>query len=133
MKARFGADGDFAQGYIISHEVGHHVQKLLGITKQVRAFQQGQNQTIKNKLSVKLELQVDCLAGIWGQSMENQHILDSSDLPEALNATKAIGDDRLQQQIQGKIIPDSFTHGTSAQRYQWFKIGFETGSITHCN
>ena len=133
MKARFGADGDFAQGYIIAHEVGHHVQKLLGITKQVRAFQQGQNQTIKNKLSVKLELQADCLAGIWGQSMENQHILDPSDLPEALNATKAIGDDRLQQQIQGKIIPDSFTHGASAQRYQWFKIGFETGSITHCN
>lgn len=133
MKARFGAGGDFAQGYIIAHEVGHHVQKLLGITEQVRALQQGQNQTIKNKLSVKLELQADCLAGIWGQSMENQHILDPSDLPEALNAAKAIGDDRLQQQTQGKIIPDSFTHGTSAQRYQWFKIGFETGSITHCN
>lgn len=133
MKSRFGADGDFAQGYVIAHEVGHHVQHLLGITDKVRAMQQGQSKTTQNKLSVKLELQADCLAGVWGHYMEDEKILDPGDLQEALNAAKAIGDDRLQEQAQGRVIPDSFTHGSSEQRYTWFKKGFDTGTITQCN
>lgn len=133
MKTRFGADGDFAQGYVIAHEVGHHVQHLLGITDKVRAMQQGQSKTTQNKLSVKLELQADCLAGVWGHYMEDEKILDPGDLQEALNAAKAIGDDRLQEQAQGHVIPDSFTHGSSEQRYTWFKKGFNTGTITQCN
>lgn len=133
MRTRFGAGGDFAQGYIIAHEVGHHVQNLLGISEKVRRLQQQQNQTEQNKLSVRLELQADCLAGVWGYYMENEKILDSSDLQEALTAAKAIGDDRLQKQAQGRVIPDSFTHGTSEQRYKWFKKGFDEGKISACN
>lgn len=133
MKTRFGAGGDFAQGYVIAHEVGHHVQHLLGITDKMRAMQRGRSEVEQNKLSVKLELQADCLAGVWGHYMENENILDPNDLQEALNAAMAIGDDRLQKQAQGRVIPDSFTHGTSEQRYTWFKTGFDSGKVSSCN
>lgn len=133
MKNKLGADGDFAQGYVIAHEVGHHVQKLLGIEPKVRQMQQEATQAEGNRLSVKMELQADCFAGVWGNSMQKQEVLDTGDLKEALNAAKAIGDDRLQQQGQGHVIPDSFTHGTSEQRYTWFKRGFDSGDPSQCN
>ena len=133
MKNKLGADGDFAQGYVIAHEVGHHVQKLLGIEPKVRQLQQGASQVEGNKLSVKMELQADCFAGIWGNSMQKQEVLDVGDLQEALNAAEAIGDDRLQQKGQGRVVPDSFTHGTSEQRYTWFKRGFDSGDPAQCN
>lgn len=133
MKGKLGADGDFAQGYVIAHEVGHHVQKLLGIEPKVRQLQQGASQAEGNRLSVKMELQADCFAGVWGNSMQKQEVLDAGDLQEALNAAEAIGDDRLQQQGQGRVVPDSFTHGTSEQRYTWFKRGFDSGDPSQCN
>ncbi|MGY6028397.1 KPN_02809 family neutral zinc metallopeptidase [Phytobacter sp. AG2a] len=133
MKHKLGADGDFAQGYVIAHEVGHHVQKLLGTEAKVRQLQQGASQTQINALSVRMELQADCYAGVWGHSMQQQGVLETGDLEEALNAAQAIGDDRLQQRSQGQVIPDSFTHGTSAQRYSWFKRGMESGDPTQCN
>jgi predicted metalloprotease len=133
MKHKLGADGDFAQGYVIAHEVGHHVQKLLGTEAKVRQLQQGASQTQINALSVRMELQADCYAGVWGHSMQQQGVLETGDLEEALNAAQAIGDDRLQQRSQGQVIPDSFTHGTSAQRYSWFKRGMESGDPAQCN
>lgn len=133
MKSKLGADGDFAQGYVIAHEVGHHVQKLMGIEPKVRQLQQGATQAEANRLSVKMELQADCFAGVWGYSMQKQDVLDTGDLREALNAAEAIGDDRLQQKGQGRVIPDSFTHGTSEQRYTWFKRGFDSGDPAQCN
>ena len=133
MTGKLGADGDFAQGYVIAHEVGHHVQKLLGIEPKVRQLQQGASQAEGNRLSVKMELQADCFAGVWGNSMQKQEVLDAGDLQEALNAAEAIGDDRLQQQGQGRVVPDSFTHGTSEQRYTWFKRGFDSGDPAQCN
>ncbi|QIC15888.1 neutral zinc metallopeptidase [Providencia vermicola] len=133
MKTKLGAGGEFAQGYVIAHEIGHHVQHLLGVEQQVRRLQQGMSTKEANKLSVKLELQADCFAGVWGHNMDKEGILDDGDLQSALNAAQAIGDDRLQQQSQGRVIPDSFTHGTSQQRYFWFKKGFETGDINSCN
>ncbi|CCJ76308.1 YpfJ protein, zinc metalloprotease superfamily [Cronobacter muytjensii 530] len=133
MKEKLGADGDFAQGYVIAHEVGHHVQKLLGIEPKVRQLQQNASQTEVNRLSVRLELQADCFAGVWGNAMQKEGVLDTGDLQEALNAAQAIGDDRLQQQSQGHVVPDSFTHGTSDQRYSWFKRGFDSGDPAQCN
>ncbi|MEY6296111.1 neutral zinc metallopeptidase, partial [Salmonella enterica subsp. enterica serovar Corvallis] len=133
MKNKLGADGDFAQGYVIAHEVGHHVQKLLGIEPKVRQLQQNASQTEVNRLSVRMELQADCFAGVWGHSMQQQGVLEAGDLEEALNAAQAIGDDRLQQQGQGRVVPDSFTHGTSEQRYSWFKRGFDSGDPAQCN
>ncbi|MRS14722.1 hypothetical protein GJV06_07480 [Enterobacteriaceae bacterium RIT691] len=133
MKNKLGADGDFAQGYVIAHEVGHHVQKLLGIEPKVRQMQQNASQVDVNRLSVKLELQADCFAGVWGHSMQQQGVLEAGDAQEALNAAEAIGDDRLQQQSQGRVVPDSFTHGTSEQRYSWFKRGFDSGDPAQCN
>ncbi|MBP2198650.1 neutral zinc metallopeptidase [Pantoea cypripedii] len=133
MKTKLGAGGDFAQGYVIAHEVGHHVQKLLGIEPKVRQMQQGASQTQVNQLSVKMELQADCFAGVWGHYMQQQNILEVGDLQEALNAAEAIGDDRLQQKSQGRVVPDSFTHGTSQQRYTWFKRGFDSGNPGQCN
>ncbi|MFZ4212826.1 neutral zinc metallopeptidase, partial [Pantoea endophytica] len=127
MKTKLGAGGDFAQGYVIAHEVGHHVQKLLGIEPKVRQMQQGASQAQANQLSVKMELQADCFAGVWGHYMEQQNVLEVGDLQEALNAAEAIGDDRLQQKGQGRVVPDSFTHGTSQQRYTWLKRGFDSG------
>ncbi|HDS6849929.1 TPA: neutral zinc metallopeptidase [Enterobacter cancerogenus] len=133
MKRKLGADGDFAQGYVIAHEVGHHVQKLLGIEPKVRQMQQNASQTEVNHLSVRMELQADCFAGVWGNSMQKQGVLEAGDLEEALNAAEAIGDDRLQQQSQGRVVPDSFTHGTSEQRYTWFNRGFDSGDPAQCD
>lgn len=133
MKNKLGADGDFAQGYVIAHEVGHHVQKLLGIEPKVRQMQQNASQTEVNHLSVRMELQADCFAGVWGHSMQQQGVLEAGDIQEALNAAQAIGDDHLQQQSQGRVVPDSFTHGTSEQRYSWFKRGFDSGDPKQCN
>ncbi|OVZ91544.1 hypothetical protein CBW58_13305 [Yersinia frederiksenii] len=133
MKNKLGAGGDFAQAYVIAHEVGHHVQHLMGIDTKVRQQQQGASQAEANRLSVKMELQADCFAGVWGKAMEAQNVLEVGDLQQALNAAQAIGDDRLQQQSQGRVVPDSFTHGTSAQRYTWFKRGFDSGDPNSCN
>ena len=129
MRNKLGAGGDFAQGYVIAHEVGHHVQKLLGIESKVRQLQQNASQAEANRLSVKMELQADCFAGVWGYNMQKQDYMETGDL----NAAEAIGDDRLQQQSQGRVVPDSFTHGTSQQRYTWFKRGFDSGDPAQCN
>ncbi len=133
MKQRLGGGGDFAQGYVIAHEVGHHVQNLLGIFAKVEQLRQNQSNETNNQLSVKLELQADCYAGLWGNAMQKQNILEMGDIEQALNTVQAIGDDRLQQQNNGYIIPDSFTHGSSKQRYSWFKRGFDSGAIDQCN
>ncbi|NDL65410.1 KPN_02809 family neutral zinc metallopeptidase [Acerihabitans arboris] len=133
LKNKLGAGGDFAQGYVIAHEVGHHVQNLLGTERKVRQMQQGATQQQVNQLSVKMELQADCYAGVWGNAMQKQQILEPGDLQEALDAATAIGDDRLQQRGQGRVVPDSFTHGTSQQRYTWFKRGFDTGDMNQCD
>ena len=133
MKEKLGADGDFAQGYVIAHEVGHHVQKLLGIEPKVRQMQQNASESQVNQLSVRMELQADCFAGVWGHAMQQQGVLEPGDLEEALNAAQAIGDDRLQQQGQGRVVPDSFTHGTSQQRYTWLKRGLDSGDPAQCN
>lgn len=133
MKNKLGAGGDFAQAYVIAHEVGHHVQHLLGIDTKVRQQQQSASQAEVNRLSVKMELQADCFAGVWGKAMDQQQVLEVGDLQEALNAAQAIGDDRLQQKSQGRVVPDSFTHGTSQQRYTWFKRGFDSGDPNSCN
>lgn len=133
MKRNLGGGGDFAQGYVIAHEVGHHVQHLLGITNKMREMQSRVNKTEANKLSVKLELQADCFAGIWGRSIQDQNLLDVNDIGEAMSTAAAIGDDRLQKQSRGTVVPDSFTHGTSKQRQEWFMRGFNTGSIQACD
>ncbi|MES2417749.1 MAG: neutral zinc metallopeptidase [Bacteroidota bacterium] len=131
LKDRFGAAGDFAQAYVIAHEVGHHVQNLLGISQKMQEARARLSEVDYNKLSVKLELQADFYAGLWAnhaQNLENFR-LDAGDIDEALNAANAIGDDKLQKQAQGEVVPDAFTHGTSAQRMYWFKKGFDTGDI----
>ena len=133
MKNKLGAGGEFAQGYVVAHEVGHHVQKLLGIEPKVREMQQGASQTQINHLSVKMELQADCFAGVWGHYVSQDNWLETGDLQQALDAAQAIGDDRLQQRSQGRVVPDSFTHGTSEQRYTWFKRGFDSGDPGQCN
>lgn len=131
LRDRFGAPGDFAQAYVIAHEVGHHVQNLLGISDQVSSMRGRVSQEEYNRLSVRLELQADFLAGVWAHHAERaKQILESGDLEEALNAASAIGDDRLQREATGTVTPDSFTHGTSAQRVRWFRKGFETGDMT---
>ncbi|MEP6617049.1 MAG: neutral zinc metallopeptidase [Ginsengibacter sp.] len=134
LKNRFGAKGDFAMAYVVAHEVGHHIQYLLGISDKMARLQQQLSQTEYNKYSVKMELQADFYAGIWAhydQKMKN--VIDKNDIDEALNAANAIGDDRLQQESQGRVTPDSFTHGTSAQRMYWFKKGYDTGDISQGN
>jgi len=134
MKSKLGAPGDFAQAYVIAHEVGHHVQNLLGIAAKVRNAQRTASATAANALSVRLELQADCLAGIWGHYADRERkILDAGDIDEALNAAAAIGDDRLQEQATGTVRPEKFTHGTSKQRAEWFNRGFQTGEIESCN
>ena len=135
LKRRFGAPGDFAQAYVIAHEVGHHVQHVLGISDKVREAQQGAgNEAQANALSVRLELQADCLAGVWAaQANDARQILEAGDVEEALAAATAIGDDRLQKQASGHVVPDAFTHGTSAQRVRWFKRGIESGDMNQCN
>ena len=133
MKQRLGGGGEFAQGYVIAHEVAHHVQNLLGTFDYVANLRQGNSSAGKNQLSVKLELQADCYAGMWGHAMQQENILEVGDIDTALKTAQAIGDDRLQKQQQGYVVPDSFTHGTSKQRYTWFKRGFDSGSINQCN
>lgn len=134
LKNKMGAPGDFAQAYVISHEVGHHVQNLLGISDKVHAMRRRLSQKEYNKFSVKLELQADCFSGIWAHHAQKmRNILEPGDVEEALNAASMIGDDRLQKQARGYVTPDSFTHGTSAQRVTWFNRGFQTGSINTCN
>ena len=134
LKQRHGAPGDFAQAYVIAHEVGHHVQTLLGISSQVRKARQGASKVEGNALSVKQELQADCFAGLWGHAANTERqILDPGDLEEALTAATAIGDDRLQKESGRGVVPDSFTHGSSAQRVKWFRTGFELGDIAACD
>jgi|HubBroStandDraft_4_1064222.scaffolds.fasta_scaffold21813_2 predicted metalloprotease len=132
LRSRFGASGEFAQAYVIAHEIGHHVQKILGIERTVRTEQQ-RNRGAANQLSVLLELQADCFAGVWGNSTERRNLIDQSDIASAINAAAAVGDDRLQKQATGRVMPDKFTHGTSAERVQWFKTGLNSGSIKACN
>lgn len=130
LKSRFDAPGDFAQAYVIAHEVGHHVQHLLGITDKVHEMREQLSEEEYNKLSVKLELQADFLAGVWAHHANNMNnMIEDGDYEEAMNAASAIGDDRLQKQARGYVVPDSFTHGTSAQRQRWFKKGFDTGDL----
>ncbi len=133
LKSRFRAPGDFAQAYVIAHEVGHHVQNLAGIMDKVNSMQRRAGERESNDLSVRLELQADCYAGVWAQSAQKKGDLEAGDVEEALNAATAIGDDRLQKQTQGYVVPDSFTHGTSAQRQRWFRRGLETGDIKQCD
>ena len=130
LKRKFGAGGDFAMAYIIAHEVGHHVQNLLGITRQVQQQRRRLSKTAYNKLSVRLELQADYLAGVWAKHIEQmKHVLDPGDIQEAINSAASVGDDRLQKRYTGRVVPDAFTHGTSKQRARWFIKGFENGTI----
>ena len=132
LKQRFGAPGEFAEAYVLAHELGHHVQKLLGIEAKVRAAQQ-RNPQAANQLSVGLELQADCFAGVWGHSTQQRNLLDPGDVDEGLKAAAAVGDDRLQRMSTGRVTPESFTHGSSAQRAQWFQRGFQDGTNASCN
>jgi predicted metalloprotease len=132
LKQRFGAPGDFAQAYVLAHEIGHHVQNVLGIEEKVRAARR-QNPGAANALSVRMELQADCLAGVWAHSTDQRQLLESGDIEEGLGAAAAVGDDRLQRMSTGRVNPESFTHGSSAQRMDWFKRGFTSGSVQSCN
>ena len=134
LKNRHGAPGDFAQAYVIAHEIGHHVQTLLGISEKVQSARTRVSQAEGNKLSVMQELQADCFAGLWAHHADRaRQILEEGDIEEALGAASAIGDDRLQRRSRGYVTPDSFTHGSSAQRVRWFKQGFKSGDIRDCN
>lgn len=135
LRDSFGAPGDFAQAYVIAHEIGHHVQNQIGIMEQVQAAQlQVSSQADVNMLSVMLELQADCLSGVWAYNADrSRDILEQGDVEEGLNAASSIGDDRLQMQFQGQVTPDSFTHGSSVQRVSWFERGLESGDINSCN
>lgn len=134
LSARHGAPGDFAQAYVVAHEVGHHVQTLLGISQQVQNAKRGKSDTQVNALSVRQELQADCFAGLWGHAANvDRQLLDPGDMEEALRAATAIGDDRLQKEATGQVVPDSFTHGSSEQRVRWFRKGFETGDMETCD
>ena len=134
MTRRFKAGGDFARAYVIAHEIGHHVQDLLGITGKTDAMRAKMNDVQYNKVSVRVELQADCFAGAWAYHANKLHpFLDPNDIDEALTAANAIGDDALQRASRGAVVPDSFTHGTSAQRVKWFKTGFETGNLKACD
>jgi predicted metalloprotease len=130
LSDRFQASGDFAMAYVIAHEVGHHVQNLLGTSDKVARLRQQLSEEEYNKYSVKLELQADYYAGVWAHYVQGQGLLDPGDMDEALRAANAIGDDRLQKQGQGYVVPESFTHGTSAQRMYWLKKGYQTGDIS---
>ena len=131
LRERFRAPGDFAQAYVIAHEVGHHVQKQLGISAKVEALRGRASEAEFNRASVRLELQADCFAGVWAN--HSRGLLEAGDLEEGLTAAAAIGDDRLQKESRGRIVPESFTHGTSAQRVKWFRAGFETGRLKACD
>jgi len=131
LSERFGAPGDFAKAYVIAHEVGHHVQTITGISDQVRAAQSRASQTEANAIQVRMELQADCYAGLWAH--HSRQVLDAGDIEEALGAASAIGDDRLQRQAQGRVVPESFTHGSSAQRMEWFRRGYDSGEPRACD
>lgn len=134
LSRRYGAPGDFAQAYVLAHEVGHHVQTLLGISERNQAARQGATQVEANLLSVRQELQADCFAGLWANHADRtRQILEAGDIEEALAAATAIGDDTLQRQAQGRVTPDSFTHGSAEQRLRWFTVGLEKGSLNDCN
>jgi len=132
LNRRFGAPGQFAQAYVIAHELGHHVQKLLGIEGQVHQMREN-NSREANPLSVKLELQADCFAGIWAHSTQQRGLLEKGDVESALGAASAVGDDRLQKRSTGHVSPESFTHGTSQQRMHWFTTGLNNGTVAACN
>lgn len=132
LRRQFGAPGDFAQAYVIAHELGHHLQTVLGIERKVRAAQQ-RNPRAQNQLSVLMELQADCFAGIWAHSTGQRGLLEAGDVDEALRAASAVGDDSIQQKTTGRVRPESFTHGSAAQRREWFGRGFESGNVTACN
>jgi uncharacterized protein len=132
LKRRFGAPGEFAQAYVLAHEVGHHVQKIIGIESKVRQLQ-GQNPGSANQLSVRLELQADCLAGVWAHSTQQRGLLDPGDVQSALGAAAAVGDDHIQQMSRGRVQPETFTHGSSEQRMSWFRKGMDSGTVTACN
>jgi uncharacterized protein len=134
LKTRFQAPGDFAQAYVLAHEVGHHVQTLLGTEEQLRAAQSRASESERNALQVKMELQADCYAGVWAHDANTaRQILEHGDVEEALQAASAVGDDTIQKRTQGRVVPDSFTHGSSAQRMTWFKRGLDTGSVDSCD
>jgi predicted metalloprotease len=132
LGSRFGAPGDFAQAYVIAHEVGHHIQNLTGTAEKVHGLQQS-NPGDANALSVRMELQADCYAGVWARDASSRQLLEPGDLEEALKAASAIGDDRLQKQSQGRVVPDAFTHGSSEQRVRWLKVGMESGDANACD
>jgi predicted metalloprotease len=134
LDRRFGAPGDFAQGYVLAHEVGHHVQTLTGISEQVQARRSSASEVEGNRLQVKMELQADCYAGIWArEGLAKGNRLETGDIEEGLRAAAAIGDDTLQKKARGQVVPESFTHGSSAQRVQWFRKGFDTGQVKACD
>ena len=133
LSQRFGAPGEFARAYVIAHEIGHHVQNLLGISERVQRQRGRLDQAGANAMSVRLELQADCFAGVWGHHAGRRHVLEAGDVEAALRAASAIGDDRLQEQSRGRVVPDSFTHGSSAQRVSWFRAGLETGDLRRCD
>jgi len=133
LRERFHAPGDFAQAYVIAHEVGHHVQNQLGIMQKMDAYRQRLSENQYNALSVRLELQADCFAGVWAHHANNRQLLEAGDVDEAMTAAAAIGDDTIQRRTQGRIVPESFTHGTSEQRKRWFMTGMKTGQISACN
>ena len=133
LRDRFRAPGDFAQAYVIAHEVGHHVQNQLGIMQKMDEYRQRMSETQYNALSVRLELQADCFAGVWAHHAQNRNLLEAGDVEEAMRAATAIGDDTIQRSTQGRVVPDSFTHGTSEQRMRWFMTGMKSGQISACN
>ena len=134
LSQRFGAQGDFAQAYVIAHEIGHHVQTLAGTSEKVRAAQERMSKADANAMSVRMELQADCYAGVWAHNADrSRQLLEPGDIEEGLRAASAIGDDRIQKQTQGRIVPDAFTHGSSEQRMRWFNRGFETGDPLACD
>ena len=133
LSKRFGAPGDFARAYVIAHEVGHHVQNQLGLMAQVQQKSERASDATRNALSIWQELQADCFAGVWGHSAQQRGLIDAKDVESGIAAASAVGDDRLQQRSRGYIVPESFTHGTSAQRVRWFKSGLESGDIRRCD
>jgi len=133
LDERFGAPGDFAQAYVVAHEIGHHVQTLTGISARMQSARQRAGERESNALSVRQELQADCFAGVWGHYAAREGLLEPGDAEEGLRAAAAIGDDRLQRQAQGTVVPESFTHGSSAQRVEWLRRGLESGSVDSCN
>jgi uncharacterized protein len=133
LDTRFGAPGDFAQAYVVAHEIGHHVQTLLGVSDQVHSAQRNSSERAANQLSVRMELQADCYAGVWGHFAARRDLLDPGDAEEGLRAAAAIGDDRLQRQSQGRVVPDAFTHGSSEDRVMWLRRGLESGKMEACD